>query len=597
MALSAGYVDIYDPEKERSKVIVVMTQDFTISCYSSELKLLWEKGIAHKAHHMEYISEHFEVAEASILVSSLNLQSDILGGTVIIGASMKQIEQPNHSHIKSEGGLDESEDGNKEHPEINERSELEHFSVYALSGLTGHIIWKHDGSEVKHEQYTRSLPQHAYSLDTFDLSHMAPSHFGSSGNNDWSLFKASLIAELPHDWHKREDTKMRFAHFVRRHLGASSRGGSSGGDVSSHGKKTSSTVEVDSSGKQKRSVGKLISGEGGRFLGIESPPLSISASLPHDASEHTDHPNVLVMHTQQGLEAISLRAGLPVTSFALNKGQTYADVDGDGVIDSVLVLESEQDVELHRAAFGADDDLQSCMVMVLSGLPPKAQLFNGTVCTHRRSLSDPMMKPQANKASAVSAASPVILREVDSDTLSESKQRLVAISINSGISTCYDGNGEYRWQLKGGPTWALDFAWPSLLHYDVDAARVAEFGSHDNVYAHLLVMGDNEVSLMDREGYVMTYALLPKSPIAAPVLGDFDNDGVTDVIVITDDAILGYRLEVTPSSQAMLIAVLCLSSLAVVVFLANLQSEVLETRHGKKVVYSMLRSTDDHHID
>jgi hypothetical protein len=375
---------------------------------------------------------------------------------------------------------------------------------------------------------------------------------------------------------------MRLAHFVRRHLGSSQ----------------TRSLSADKSNKPKRSAGKLLSGESGRFSGIETPPLSISASLPHDASEHTDHPNVLVMHTRQGLEAISLRAGIPVTSFALNKGQTYADIDGDGVVDSILVLENEHDVEVHKSAFSVDGELQNCMMMVLSGLPPKGQLFNGTVCTHRRTLQDPLARPQSSKPPPISSASPLILREFDDITMTEAKMKSVVISINTGITTCYEGNGDYKWQVKGGPTWASDYQFSTLIHFDVDASRAAELGSHDNTDSFVFIAGDKEISLNHRDGgYVLASAILPATPIARPLIGDFNNDGNTDVIVVTEDAILGYRLEVTPSSQAMLIAVLCLSVLVVLVFLANLKVDTIQTRSGKKRVYSILRSTDDFHID
>ena len=52
--------------------------------------------------------------------------------------------------------------------------------------------------------------------------------------------------------------------------------------------------------------GTLLNLDLGRFTGIETPPLSLSASLPHDALEHTENPNVLVAHTSQGIEVRSM---------------------------------------------------------------------------------------------------------------------------------------------------------------------------------------------------------------------------------------------------------------------------------------------------
>ena len=41
--------------------------------------------------------------------------------------------------VHVEGGLNRTEDGDLEHPEMKIRSVLEHFSVYALDAVEGHI--------------------------------------------------------------------------------------------------------------------------------------------------------------------------------------------------------------------------------------------------------------------------------------------------------------------------------------------------------------------------------------------------------------------------------------------------------------------------
>jgi hypothetical protein len=158
--------------------------------------------------------------------------------------------------------------------------------------------------------------------------------------------------------------------------------------------------------------------------------------------------------------------------------------------------------------------------------------------------------------------------------------------------------GEYKWQVKNAPGWSREFQFSDVLHFDIDAERAKEFGSHDNTYALMLVAGEKEVALVSREGHVLTQARLPKAPIARPVIGDFDGDGITDVIMITDDAILGYRVEEVPSMQGMLAAVIVLSLLVIVVFACSMQLEVQDTAMGgKKKVWKMSRSTDEHHLD
>jgi hypothetical protein len=86
-----------------------------------------------------------------------------------------------------------------------------------------------------------------------------------------------------------------------------------------------------------------------------------------------------VTHSKKGLEVVALKTGSPITSLALTEGRSYADVDGDGVIDTILLLETAQDVEKHYSFAHHTSQLSHCMIMVLSGLPANAQLFNGII--------------------------------------------------------------------------------------------------------------------------------------------------------------------------------------------------------------------------
>jgi len=549
------------------------------------------------------------------------------------------------------------------------QTSLAHFSLYAIDAVDGHIIWRHDGAEVRAEQYVRSLPQHAYKLDVRDLmsmSHHAP------GINHWSVFKQSLIDELPHDWHSNEDTSLRLAHFVRRHMGVGVTGTdsksrknrkrsllfSAPASISSakkqHDSKNKNKNEKGKGkgkGKGKISVGKAASASidmSGRFFsGVETPPLPQSASLPHDASEHTEHPNVVLAHTSRGLEVISLQSGAPITSLALTQGQSYSDLDGDGVVDTILLLETVQDVASRGEAFAHEaGQLQHCMVMVTSGLPPKSQLFNGTICPTGRSLQDPVLHSRIRSKAlpdAVSAASPVVLRTIDRKTLHESKLRDLVIAVNTGVVTCYSGDGKLKWQTKGAPVWTLaeeggddenggssggssrkHSSTHSAILFDSDASRVDDLGKHDNVHANILVVGDLSLALISREGDILSSSDIPRKPLGRPIVGDFDSDGVNDIIIVTDEAILGYRLEIIQSTRSMLIAVIVLAVLAVIVFFANIRMDAIphpssmssssyssSSYHSssssssfpisaskiRKQVLSITRSTDDFHID
>ena len=644
VALKAGYIDSYDStaKKGRNQVIVIVREDWTVSCYDSSLHLLWDRAIAHKTHELDKLGDKFQIDEVAVYLTPISLQED-QNGLIIVGANMKLRDPSSVNAISMEEGMKMNENGELEHPEMKERAALEHFSVYALDGRTGHVVWRHDGLDIHPGQYITGLPQFAYKLSMHDL--MTSSHHAPTVT-DWTIFRQPLIAELPHDWHSSDDTSIRLAHFERQHMGArilkdkkkrpASPKKATPPVVNKGGEKGKSNI------KTKTVPGSAKMGSG-RFTGVERPPLSTSATLPHDASEHTDNPNVVVMHTSKGIEVISLKTGSPITSLALSKGRTYADLDGDGVVDTILVLENEQDASRHGSTFmdAGDNELQHCSVMVTSGLPSRARLFTGTVCSRSHALQDSLIDntfaprkrnertkkfgsaAQRNREpifssgqtipAVISAASPVILKTIDPKTLLPSKMSNLVIAVNTGVITCYAADGEFKWQTRGGPRWTAD---PGSSHsgsgstilFDSDASRVDDLGKHDNAYAQVLIVGDSKMVLMSREGDLLASAQLPRKPIAHPVIGDFDSDGVTDVIIVTDEAILGYRLEVVQSPRGMLLAVVVLCVLTAIVFFVNIQlipyDSVDHKEYGgsvsqfvKRSVMSLSRSTDESHID
>ena len=325
---------------------------------------------------------------------------------------------------------------------------------------------------------------------------------------------------------------------------------------------------------------------------------------------------------------VSLTTGTPITALSLHPDHAYADLDGDGTIDTVSILENPQDVAQHSITMIHDNEnLQHCMVLVTSGLPAQSQLFNGSICQNRRHLHDPLNKRPGsmNIPLNIKAAQPIIFRNLDPMTLLESKRRDLAIAVNTGVFTCYSGNGHFLWQIDNTPTWPLEFEYYYAGLYDTNARRVDETGVVDNLQTNFIILGDKSFSLVSREGHLLTITDLPASPRTKPIMGDFNNDGFTDMILVTEDAILGYRLEATESINFMLIGVLLLFLIAGFSFFMNIRTfssdddkdesstsmthnRSLETanvtmtplsQHKKmnKSILGLLRSTDEQHID
>lgn len=617
--------------QSRTQVIILVREDLSVICFDKSLNIIWETSIAQKATNYEKVMRFFKVDQLSISIYPLNIRegeqtpsNDTMShGLILIGENMAMTHDLTHlaDMIKFETGMDMNENANAEHPFMKARSKLEHFSVYALSGSDGHILWSHDGLGAPTEQLSRSLPQHAFSLDIRDLmtkTHHAP------GVSDWTIFRQSLVDELPHTWLGPEDSKMRIAHFLRRHTGAgaASQNAKKKAENSPDKKKSSTTKGRRGSALSRRlhllqevhTESKLSSAAG-------------SVSLPHSAVEHIENPNVVVLHSKGGLEVLSLRSGAPVTSLALSNTKTYADLDGDGVVDCITVLPDEQSIGRHQeehskhafsSGLWANSQLRHCSVVVTSGLPSQAQLFNGSLC---HDLGHGPASQSARIPSKIRYAIPLVLPKPN--TAKETSQNDLIIAINTGIVSSYSSAGVLNWQLKGVPTWSFDFVDDHhsqdhqqkpetrnavVFAFDPDSARATEAGTHNSVYANILITGETSLQLVSREGEFLSAAEIPSPPISRPVIGDFDNDGVTDIVVVTEDAILGYHVQVERAVNGLLVLVMLAALFAAIVFAANIQSVSLvadepgnntgakNRKSGTAAVLRIFRSTD-HHLD
>jgi hypothetical protein len=308
--------------------------------------------------------------------------------------------------------------------------------------------------------------------------------------------------------------------------------------------------------------------------------------------------------------------------------------------------------------------------VVMSGLPAQSQLFNGTVCADRPSLREfageydaghrarKVTSPPGVDAGGsteyraaehygdhpvIEHAAPLILHKMDRRTLKVSKVKDIVVAIHSGVVTSYSGNGEFNWQVRTAPKWTIDDGSEhgsdyigtvaTVYAFDADANRASDLGHQNSVFSNIFISGEKEVQLISRDGDELAHAEVPKPPIAAPVFGDFDNDGVTDVVIVTQGAILGYHVHVVQASRLVLMALVGLASLALVVFVSNLQrvpspgaggsggassvsaavlgrqtSSAARTMSGNRTVprskvggldsyFQVIRSTDDHHLD
>lgn len=194
IGLKVGYIDEYNETGFRRQVIAVVTEDLTVRLFNHQLDLIWEKVIAHNTLDMGKNTGFFDNRELAVFIFPGHIRNST--GSVIVGFS--ESELTSLSDVKSEEGMNDrrSLSATDEHPEMSIRANLEHFNVYALDAKTGHVVWRHTGQDEKSEQ-TKSLPRLALKLEIDDVL-LKPHHGHGHGYSHWTVFRDSLLSELPH---------------------------------------------------------------------------------------------------------------------------------------------------------------------------------------------------------------------------------------------------------------------------------------------------------------------------------------------------------------------------------------------------------------
>jgi hypothetical protein len=79
--------------------------------------------------------------------------------------------------------------------------------------------------------------------------------------------------------------------------------------------------------------------------------------------------------------------------------------------------------------------------------------------------------------------------------------------------------------------------------------------------------------ISSQEGKLLADTHLPYPSVLSPMIVDVDDNGINDIIIITEMAILGYRVEITPSFFPLVIPFLILFFVSLLVFVLKLNSE------------------------
>ncbi|KAG5190988.1 hypothetical protein JKP88DRAFT_296872 [Tribonema minus] len=487
------------------------------------------------------------------------------------------------------------------------REAAAHFSLYAFDGATGAERWRHLGVRAEGEGQGGGAsgeggegagagkggapalrPQ--YKVSDADLHRDEREAFGG-----WRAYEASLLLRaLPHRWAAPHDTRIAAAHLVRRRI-APPAAAAPGAAAAAGGASFLSKLAAPRGGASQRQQRQR-----------KAAAAAAAAQPP---------PNVVLTHTAHGVEAVALDTGRPVCALPLAapRGQAaaFADVNGDGVIDRVGAAEGVAAAAAarhsthhhrHRRHNLASDVAalrRGCTAVALSGVPPATPLFNGTICADAAAVPSaraaaaaftrgaervvaapalPLLVPRAAPAAAAAAAAagkhaaPPPRAPMDT-----------VFAMSEGTVSSYAPDGRLNWQARNGPRWRAgddgdggSATPPGTGGYLalLPLARGFIGGGGGGAAAGdvgIVVAGEAEVVVYAaRTGRVLGRAALPEPPALPPVVGDLDNDGAADVLLVGGDWALALRARREVAAR-LLLALLALVAAATVAVAAAAQ--------------------------
>jgi tetrahydromethanopterin S-methyltransferase subunit B len=297
----------------------------------------------------------------------------------------------------------------------------------------------------------------------------------------------------------------------------------------------------------------------------------------HDGHVHYGRPNVIVNYHAGGLHVHSLQNGHPICHLSMLEESLYVDLQRDGVLDSIQVVTNGKNLVLDpttgdyadpwvaslakrvneleeknkNAAERAQDAKRSfhrstrlCHALALSGMPAREELFSTPLCgTSGNKLNANGDNNMEHPWTPVHAAPPLVVESMYQQHRHREKDVIFAMS-NGVVSRVRGGTGRRQWKLNGKtaenfPTWGR---WESTHTVSFTRLQVDDYEVAPSARPLLLVGESSMAVLSATSASVLASANVPQRSLTRPVLADVSGDGVTDVMVITADAVWGYQV-------------------------------------------------------
>ncbi|XP_065913962.1 uncharacterized protein [Dysidea avara] len=533
IAMAAGFTKVYTTLVElRLKVVVVLLSDFTLLCYNHQMKRLqWSTKLA---KDMDLSTT--TIREPALLVTPTALQPEDKG-SIIVGGRLSLRGDP--LFRKSE--------------QIREKlnyDSLGHYSVYAVHARDGAMRWKHEPGD-----FESTLPYSLEEVSSFQhyklTTHRRVAHVGEVS---WQQYSQSLSKALPHSWQHDADTEMRLAHFT----------------------------------KDKKNTDPNLSDHVSKVGDLAKEHMGSKMPSPPTQEDYLNASNVVVIHSQKGVEVLHLFQGRPLCSLPLAPMHTsHADIDADGTIEHMSAILTHPEAGEDQPPTQTAGEAIKCYGKATKMAPAEKVIFKHRICSHIGWLETlmeslpikttpfpildylpdvlPLDNPKPAHLTGAEALSPVIIKSAHHSGLQLHFSKAAAsmnkgiyydtiFVLNTGRITSIGPHGEINWQEDSDVEWLEGprdssaneelFNRVESLYFFVTQtftpSAIAMSLTRGGVKDHILVVGWKHIAMVNSyNGFDITTTSIPCPPVNRPIVRDFTGDGVNDVILTCRNKYLG----------------------------------------------------------
>ncbi|XP_074644926.1 uncharacterized protein LOC141901523 [Tubulanus polymorphus] len=523
VAMATGYLLKEDADVPIFKqVIAIVTDDWNVLCYNHKLRLLWRTQLMDVGQSRD----NYYIKSMQIVVASIKLLKKDEGLILVGGSFAHKIHQHAGGQLFGDDGLNQQKETHH-----NDDDSLTHFTTFALSATDGTVRWHHLPADFKQTQ--------SFEKD-FENSHhwklaLKRGHL-HRGEKPWTDYRYDFLKYLPHSWTSIEDTKFTL------------------GNIKRSSESESAPTEPE---PQETST---LSG----FIDLQNVFTGVDAGDEGTTGRAVDT-NCLVVHSDHGVEVLNVVSGQPIAKLRLPVGrQTYADISGDGEIEEIA--------KKVRAASAATDDgvgATDCDAVVGKFKQAKT-VFQVALCDPAEYSMYKLMTGKENFIEdPLTTIPPLVVKRIakqpgfvgllhhrltGEDSIWKQKEKDLIFVTSNGAAVSYDSKGTVHWIAKTQSKWshmsriAIDDAFGDDSTKDIyrnafkPTATVLPLQKHGPTNS-LLVIGWDQMTLIDLTyGNILGVHKIPCVPNSNAVIGDFDNDGWSDVILVCPSGYLGFSI-------------------------------------------------------